>query len=621
MLYPKLREIQTSRDMVDAFGGYNHNMRIGAGEFYEMTNLSSDNYPVLSPRHKRGVYYLNPDKNKLNGIIAKDKLCYVEGSKLVIDGVAEVELGLTDGVKTLVSMGSYVIIFPDKKYVNINNVAEDDHNMEHYFTAPYSDTNIFSFSPCQKDGTAYKRTIVKSPIAPLLSEQDIADTENIPLWYDMSLATPVMKDYSYSSGTWIEVESFVRITAGNFNDSVEITPYPIGEGFGVGDSVTINGIVANGALHLNGDTTIANISSDYIVVYGALDDGVTQLSNICISRWTPQLDFVIESGNRLWGCRYGKAYKGKALVEGNVEDVYTDEYVNEIYASKLGDFKNWNAYDGLSTDSYAASVGTDGEFTGAVTHLGYPIFFKENCMHKVYGNYPANYQTQTTECRGVQKGCGRSLAIVNEMLYYKSRSGVCAYDGSLPTEISAALGDIVYEKAVAGTLGNKYYISMSQKHDGVDEYHLFVYDTGKGMWHREDKTHATGFATYNGDIYYIDYDTATIKTVKGTGTLEDFPVRWEATTGIIGTDSPDKKYVSRLDVRMTLNANESVAFYAEYDSSGTWEYLFTMDGTKLQTFSVPVQPKRCDHMRLKLIGYGDARIFSICKTVEQGSDH
>ena len=157
----------------------------------------------------------------------------------------------------------------------------------------------------------------------------------------------------------------------------------------------------------------------------------------------PKMDFIVESNNRLWGCRYGVANNGKV--------------VNEIYASKLGDFKNWNCYMGASTDSYAASVGTDGQFTGAVTHLGYPIFFKENCLHKVYGNYPANYQVQTTSCRGVQKGSEKSLAIVNEVLYYKSQNGICAYDGSLPNEISAEFGDERYSGAVAASHNNKYY--------------------------------------------------------------------------------------------------------------------------------------------------------------------
>jgi hypothetical protein len=272
---------------------------------------------------------------------------------------------------------------------------------------------------------------------------------------------------------------------------------------------------------------------------------------------------------------------------------------------------------GISTDSYAATVGTDGQFTGAVTHLGYPLFFKENYMHKVYGNYPANYQIQSTACRGVQKGCERSLSIVNEVLYYKARSGVCAYDGSLPTEVSSALGEVAYHNAVAGALGNKYYISMM---DNEGAYHLFVYDTMKAMWHREDDTEAREFCNCRGDLYYIDHADNCIKTVRGTGATETAPIKWQAVTGIIGTNSPDKKYISRMDVRMSLAVGARVSLFAEYDSSGEWEHLFTMDGVKLRSFAVPIRPQRCDHLRLKIIGNGDAKIYSICKTIEQGSD-
>jgi hypothetical protein len=184
-------------------------------------------------------------------------------------------------------------------------------------------------------------------------------------------------------------------------------------------------------------------------------------------------------------------------------------------------------------------------------------------------------------------------------------------------EISSALGDMTYYNAVAGTLGNKYYISMS---DANEEYHIFVYDTLKGMWHREDNTQVADFCNCRGDLYFIDYADNQIKSVRGTGVAEAKRIEWEAVTGFIGTDSPDHKYISRMDVRMSLEPESRVAFFAEYDSSGMWEHLFTMDGVKLRSFAVPIKPLRCDHMRLKIAGVGEAKIFSICKTIEQGSD-
>ena len=39
MLYPRLTEMNTYREWLDVFLGYNHNLRIGEGEFYEMKNM------------------------------------------------------------------------------------------------------------------------------------------------------------------------------------------------------------------------------------------------------------------------------------------------------------------------------------------------------------------------------------------------------------------------------------------------------------------------------------------------------------------------------------------------------------------------------------------------------
>ena len=93
-----------------------------------------------------------------------------------------------------------------------------------------------------------------------------------------------------------------------------------------------------------------------------------------------------------------------------------------------------------------------------------------------------------------------------------------------------------------------------------------------------------------------------------------------AETGIIGMEVAEKKYVVRLDVRMSLSFGSRVYFYVEYDSDGGWEHIYTKEGTSLESFAVPIRPKRCDHMRLRIVGEGDAKIFSIYKTIEQGSD-
>lgn len=574
MLFPKLNEQKRTRETVDIFSGYNHNLRIGSGEFYEMKNLTSDHYPVLSPRRKRGIF---ATPTIPQGMIAKDSLCYIDGGDIIING-ERVTMGLTADAtpKTLISMGAYIVILPDKKYVNATDTT-DKGAIEASMTTIAETT----FTLTKMDGDAYGDVVVQAE-AP-------SNPENLSLWIDTSSSPHQLKQYSTTTEAWTTINTTY----------VKISSTGIGLPFEVNDGVTISGVEA--LPDLNASSIIWSKGDNYIVVTGIIDEVVTQTAAITVERAMPNMDFVIESENRLWGCRYGEAKNG--------------EMVNEIYASKLGDFKNWNSFMGISTDSYAVTVGTDGAFTGAITHLGYPLFFKENCLHKIYGNYPANYQVQTTFCRGVQKGCERSLALVNEKLFYKSRTGVCAFDGSLPVEISEAFGEEEYFNAAGGSLGNKYYISMQDLRDG---WHMFAYDSRKGMWHREDDTQVTQFCACKGELYFIDYADNQIKTVRGTGDEETVQTRWEAVTGIIGTDSPEKKYVSRLDVRMSLPVGARITFFVEYDSSGAWEHLFTMTGKDMQTFSVPCRARRSDHLRLRIVGTGEGRIFSITKTVEQG---
>ena len=582
MKLPLLNELPTTRQTIEVFGGYNHNLRIGESEFYDMKNLTSTDYPVLSPRTQRGIY---ASPNNPQGMIEKETLCYVDGTEFAINDDTRIDLGLStkeeDCPKSLVSMGAYVIIMPDKKYINTKDYSDRGKIEETLETSGET-----TFELCKIDGSAYKE-----PPAQDTAPQNPKDTD---LWLDTSSIPHTLKQYSTINSTWMSIATtYIKIT---FSD-VDLLP------FSAGDGITISGLEETELSDLNGTAVIQEVGDNYIVVIGIIKKKTTLTTKITFERLMPTMDFIIESENRLWGCRYGED------INGNV--------VNEIYASKLGDFKNWNCFAGISTDSYVATVGTDGQFTGAVTHLGYPIFFKENCMHKVYGNYPANYQIQTTHCRGVQKNCSKSLVIVNEILYYKARSAVCVYDGSLPVEISSAFGDMTYTNAVAGTVKNKYYISMM---DNNGEYQLFVYDTKRGLWHKEDNTHVLDFCTYRGELYYIDAKNNQIKTILGSGTPDKSPINWMAESGIIGTDLPDKKYISRLDVRMKLTVGTRVYFYIEYDSCGQWEHLFTMTGIKLQSFPISIRPRRCDHMRIRIEGDGEAKIFSICKTIEQGSD-
>lgn len=587
MKLPYLSELNTSREMVDVFGGYNHNLRIGDGEFYNMQNLTADGYPTLSVRNRRAISDMKIEEFKY--MLFKDGLYVTDEIDLLFNGtfVGGPQIDdIGDKDRVLLPFGSDIIIFPEK--LKYNTLTKETT----YLEKTYDLNTMFRFEMCNIESTAYN--YAASATAP-------ASPENGQYWLDTSSSPHSLKVYSTSTSAWTSVATaYVKISATD-----------IGNYFNVYDGVEISGCTATGTAGLNGSAVVWAKGTDYIVVVGTILDAVSQEGGIKIERRVPDMDYVCVSENRVWGCKYG-------IVDGKT--------VNELYACKLGDPTNWNCFMGTSEDSYAVSLGSDGEFTGATTYLGYPLFFKENCIHKVYGNYPANYQVQTTNCRGVQKGSSKSIAMVDEVLYYKSAVDVCAYNGSLPATISGALGNEKYTDAVAGSFGSKYYISMK---DTADEWHLFVYDTKRGMWHREDNTHVKGFCNIISGLLYVDDKD---KLFSITGNIEELnkftsadakretSINWFAETGNIGYNNPDNKYISKLNIRMSLAFGSTVDLYIQYDSCGTWEHKWSMNGVGTKSFMIPIIPRRCDHLRLKLVGKGDCKIFSLAKVLESGSD-
>lgn len=567
MQIPTLKQGNVSRENVTSFGGYHAGARIAEGEFAAMKNCTGDQFPLIATRRKRGVYAA---PQKCNGLLAKDSLCWVDGSKFVMNGY-ETELHLTDSPKQLVSMGAYVIIFPDKKYINTADLS-DSGNLEAEFTS----AGTVKFTPVDGDG---------KPLIPAYTQPEEPEKpENGALWLDTSGAGALLQ-WSAGTGMWVSVDNtLVRISCPN-----------MGVSFRPGDGVQLTGVPAGVVT----SGVIADCGRDYVTVPGLLEREASLDTPVTVGRYLPLMDMVLECGNRLWGCRYGLNRAGAV--------------VNEIYASKLGDFRNWNCFQGVSTDSYCVSLGADGPFTGAVQHLGYPVFFREDCIHRLYGSTPATFRLQTTPCPGVQQGCSRSLARVGQMLYYKSPTGVCAYDGAVPVTVSQKLGVMPCIRASAGALGDKYYLCIQEEETTGQ---LWVYDTARGLWHREDDTRVRCFCTCRDDLFFVN-GAGQIISVMGRGQPEE-EISWMLETGALGTLTPDSKTLTRLNLRLELAQQATV--WVQYDGDDFWKPVATVYGSAGQCFNLPVAVRRCDRLRLRLEGTGFMRLSCITKTMERGSE-
>lgn len=568
---PALRPTGTERRTTTVFGGYDRSAAAGeVGVWADQENMSGAAFPALATRGpRRTVRALD----RPAGCLAKDALAVVEGPDLVY-GEYRVPLELsTDPArcpKQLISMGAYLLIWPDKKYVNTQDLS-DRGSLEHSVSASAA------VALCRADGSDWG-TYTASAAAPEAPEEGT-------LWLDTGAAAPVLRSWSAQLAVWTEIpETYLKFSAPN-----------IGQGFSLYDGVTVSGLTGTLAEY-NGDHVLHAADADYLVIPGILAAPVSAAA-VTVARTVPDMDYVTECGNRIWGCKYG-------LVNG--------QSVNEIYASALGDFRNWNRFRGLSTDSFAAGRGSDGPFTAAVTHLGHPLFFKEDCIEKVYPAADGAHRIVTVEGRGVQRGCWRSAAVVGETLYYKSRDGVCAYDGSLPVPVGRALGETPYEDARAGSAGELYWLSMR---DGSGAWHLFTYDTARRLWHRQDGTRAQMFACVRGSLHWIDETASALICADGDS---EEPFAWSVTSGPLGCDLAENRYVSRLVIR--CDTAGSVAVALRYDEDGTWQDKGTYSPGGLGSFVVPAPPRRCDHLRVRLSGTAPCRILSLSRLIQRGSD-
>ena len=594
MEFPKFTEVTRYRDMVSTFGGYNHRLSCAEGQFYDMKNMTSQYYPALSPRKNRGMVrqMINPQ-----GILDKEELMWIDAGIFYVNGKEVLfDFNLSDeSPKVMAKMGAYVVIMPDKVWYNADT-GEYGHMEASHAVA---DGKEVTFTLCEADGTAitwhdaeyYKTT----------------DPKNGDYMMSTSGGKATLKVYSESTSIWASVATtYLQICATGIGeqfekgDGVKITIDNSKAGWAYASNIFVN-TEDDGKLSTN--TTIIDKTDNCITIVGILDENKKYTNMpLTVERKVPDMAFITECNNRLWGC---------------------SKDGHEIYCCKLGDVKNWNSFAGISTDSWAVTIGSDGKFTGAITYLGYPMFFKEESLIKISVSGSGAHQTKETVCRGVQSGSDRSLAIINETLFYKSTTGIMAYSGSLPVNVSDDLGEVRYYDAVASNIDDRYYISMRDK-DG--EYHLFVFDTKKSIWCREDDTQVLYFCRHDDDLYFIDVKDKNMKSVYGTLVYdamekyveEDFP--WMVESGAIGYSSPDNKYVSQINIRISLEFGTNVDFYLQYDSNEEWEHKFNMAGVGTRTFSVPVIPKRCDHFRYKIVGRGGCKIYSITKTTEQGSD-
>ncbi len=514
----------------------------GEGQWEAMENFTSDGFPHFSTRKGRSIeaVFTAP-----GGMIPRETLCYVDNHRLYAGGLEIEGLTLSGGEKQLVSMGSKILIWPDKKWYCTQSGS---YGALENITV----TATVMAALCDGEGTPLEN-IFRGEYPP---EEPVSGQ----LWMDGE----GMCRFDGRRERWEEVQTYIKLSGAN-----------LGKGFTPGDGVFLAGADALDGLHILKD------QGDGFILFSGIISGNFQFTNVTVTRSVPDMDFVTEWGGRLWGCKYG-------LVNGKA--------VNAIYASAPGDPRNWYRDDGFCTQR-----SSDGPFTGVASLDGKILFFKEGCLEKVYPSDSGNHQITVMPCRGVKKGAHKSLAVVGDNLYYQSSGGVCRYDGSLPQLISQEL-DFFQGTGVAGSLFEKYYLSLS---DG-----LYVYDTLRKLWHRENPLNAQCFAAADGKLYAIDGDNRLVNLSEG-----DEEIFYFAQTPLLGLDRPGGKVLRSL--RLVLKARGQGRVLLRYDTDTEFREIaqFQGDGQQ-QVLSVLLQGRVCEAAAFRIEGTGSLCLYSMTKEEE-----
>lgn len=593
MLYPSLEPISVQRLWTEEFIGLDRRPRTNDGAFSAMGNMTGKKWPLLSARKKRGLV---AELDAPRGMTALGKIAWIDGGTLYFDGQATPVNSLSQDAgmlpKRIVTMGAYILIFPDGYYYNTVD-AEDWGNINRLYASAAGQETTFQI--CDMDGTIYPSNQTT------VSDTPPSDPQDGDYWLNTSGETHALYKWYEQENEWVGIPTVY----------IKISGAGIGAGLNIQDNVTLSGIEYSGTSDtlreqlefLNATHVIQAAGENYIVVIGIIDQSYTQTTGtIRADRKAPEMDLIIECNNRLWGCRYGEQ---------------DGETVNRIYACALGDFKNWQKFMGTSQDSYFVNVGTDGPFTGAAVHRGSPYFFKEKYAHKIYGEKPSNFQTMVTECEGVRPGSENTVVSYNGVLYYLGDHGPQAFE-SLSQDTGRALGESGLSLGAAGALDGKYYLSAMEENG---EWSLYVMDLDRGIWHRQDGSHALSFAVLGGEIYMLE-ENGCLWALNGTeGTEEEGDVTWFAETAVMGYEYPDRKYLSRFLIRMKMGINAECAIKIQYDSDGIWRPKGTLEGSgRVKSYLVPVVPRRCDHLKIRIEGHGDMEIYGFARELSMGSD-
>lgn len=290
---------------------------------------------------------------------------------------------------------------------------------------------------------------------------------------------------------------------------------------------------------------------------------------------------------------------------------------NRIYASGFNDYTNWNL-DVVGEESSPnnawcspaqSNTKGDGAFTGITTFQNHVICFKNDFMHELYNNKNP-FRIQDIYAEGTIDN--RSICDVDGNLIFVDGDNVKVYTGGDPRGIGFNLNVEKFEKAVAGTDGEKYYLYCETD---KAEHNLFVFDTLAGLWAEESiDFEVLSFAHNRNGMYALGGDGYIYKLDSG-----DYSHNWAFETDIYTGKSIDIKHVKKIQMLVEVAKSASIDVYLLYDdesfNTSTSQKVFTYTNSTNNTIRLPIRivPRKTANygFRLRVSGNGYVKVYQL----------
>ncbi len=550
MILPPLQGKENQSVQLFHFKGLDLRKKASDGCLVSAQNLSADAYPAVVPRKPRAKI---AEKQGITAICAPENtgepltaFTGVRNGRFYYQGEGLDGPYILDGEKSIVDFNGKICIFPDKI--------------------------CYDYLPDPDTGEVSKFA---------LSMETTMEISGVQFYSSYDTLTGVYRAYLQKAGT-----DFSRFKAG---DSLCISGCSVTKN----NTVTLDGRKSYAPSDAIVSAVVESVESSRLnlLLFNkqggyATFQNTTESGAVTIKVSIPDMDHVCVHNNRLWGTAKNGEY---------------------IYASKLGDCRNFHSFQGLSEDSWYGRIGTPGEFTGICSYRSAVVAFKRECIHHVYGDAPRNFSIPKQTLGGCLDG--RSIRELDGVLYYLSPTGFSVYSGGEPYGVSHQLQGKNYCQAAAGTDGRRY---IAAAYTEAGECDVLVYDPLCGVWYREDNTPYLGFVSMGGKLYGATEDTVWA-FCQGEERVE-----WSMTTTPITYASMQHKGVNCFWLRLEREGDAQIRVEISHDGGAFQTCGELSSGSGFGVRRIPVRFRNCDSFQVRISGIGNVVLHDLEITTHQG---